>query len=165
VPRCGNGRLFEQILQHAARSDRALVLDEAHPLDSDALTDLRLLVSSAVDTALPLKMLLVGQAPLRAVLRRAQHADLLNRIGVRYQLRPLSKDLAASYIGFQITQAGGSDKLFDHSFKVAMHDFTGGVPRQINNLATACLLQATSRNVLRIDDQLFGQAGAEFQLP
>lgn len=167
VPRYGKGRLFEQILQRAARCDGTLVLvlDEAHLLDSDALTDLRLLVSSAIDTAPPLKMLLVGQDPLRAVLRRTQHADLLNRIGVRYQLRPLSKEQTASYIDFQITQAGGSEKVFDHSVKVAIHDFTGGVPRQINNLATACLLQATARNALRIDEELFGQAVAEFQLP
>jgi general secretion pathway protein A len=138
VPRYGKGRLFEQILQRAARSDGTLVLvlDEAHLLDSDALTDLRLLVSSAIDTAPP-----------------------------RYQLRPLSKDQTASYIDFQITQAGGSEKVFDHSVKVAIHDFTGGVPRQINNLATACLLQATARNVLRIDEELFGQAVAEFQFP
>ena len=42
---------------------------------------------------------------------------------------------------------------------------TGGVPRQINNLATACLLQATARKVMRIDDALFQQAVGEFQLP
>lgn len=38
-----------------------LVFDEAHLLDGDALTDLRLLNSSAPDVGPPLKMLLVGQ--------------------------------------------------------------------------------------------------------
>lgn len=47
----------------------------------------------------------------------------------------------------------------------AIHDFTGGVSRQINNLATACLLQGTARKVMRIDDALFQQAVGEFQLP
>ena len=55
--------------------------------------------------------------------------------------------------------------MFDDSVKAAVHDFTGGVPRQINNLATACLLQATARKVLRIDDDLFQYAAGEFQLP
>ena len=55
--------------------------------------------------------------------------------------------------------------MFDDSVKTAIHDFTGGLPRQINNLATACLLQATARKVLRIDDNLFQQAVGEFQLP
>lgn len=167
LPRLGKGRLFEQILEHATRVDGVLLLvfDEAHLLDGDSLTDLRLLISSAVDAAPPLKILLVGQDPLRATLRRSRHADLLNRVSVRHQLRPLSKDQTACYIDFQITQAGGSDKLFDHSVKAAIHDFTGGVPRLINNLATACLLQATARQVVRIDDELFQNTVAEFQLP
>ena len=49
--------------------------------------------------------------------------------------------------------------------KIAIHYFTGGVPRQIDNLATACLLEATVRKVRRIDDALFQQAVGEFQLP
>ena len=123
------------------------------------------MISSALDVRPPLKILLVGQEPLRAVLRRAQHADLLNRISVRYQLRPLTREQTGRLIDFQLSQAGGDPKLFDDSVKAAIHDFTGGVPRQINNLATACLLQATSRKVRRIDDERFQQAASEFQLP
>jgi general secretion pathway protein A len=166
-PRRGKERIYEQILERAARAEGTLLLvfDEAHLLDGDALTDLRLLISSALDVRPPLKMLLVGQEPLRAVLRRAQHADLLNRVSVRYQLRPLTREQTCRYIDFQLSQAGGDAKLFDDSVKAAIHDFTGGVPRQINNLATACLLQATARKVRRIDDELFQQAASEFQLP
>ena len=166
-PRRGKERIYEQILERAARAEGTLLLvfDEAHLLDGDALTDLRLLISSALDVRPPLKLLLVGQEPLRAVLRRAQHADLLNRISVRYQLRPLTREQTCRYIDFQLTQAGGDAKLFDDSVKAAIHDFTGGVPRQINNLATACLLQATARKVRRIDDDLFQQVAGEFQLP
>jgi general secretion pathway protein A len=166
-PRRGKERIYDQLLERAARAEGALLLifDEAHLLDSDALTDLRLLISSALDVRPPLKMLLVGQEPLRAVLRRAQHADLLNRVSVRYQLRPLTREQTCRYIDFQLRQAGGDAKLFDDSVKGAIHDFTGGVPRQSNNLATACLRQATARKVRRIDDDLFQQAASEFQLP
>ena len=167
VPRRGKDRLFQQILERAAGIDGTLLLvfDEAHLLDGDALTDLRLLISSAMDVAPPLKILLTGQDPLRAVLRRSRHADLFNRISVRYQLRPFTKDQTASYIDFQVTHAGGPDSLFDDSVKLAIHDFTGGVPRLINNLATTCLLQATARQVVRIDNELFQNAVGEFQLP
>ena len=98
-------------------------------------------------------------------LRRAQHADLVNRISIRYQLRPLTREQTGRYIDFQLSEAGGDLNLFDDSVKASIHDFTGGVPRQINNLATACLLQATVRKVRRIDDELFQQAAGEFQLP
>ncbi len=166
VPRRGKDRLFEQIFQAAQRAEGTLllVLDEAHLLDGEALTDLRLLVSSAVDTAPPLKILLVGQPSLRAVLKRSQHVDLLHRINVQYQLRALTKEQTSRYIDIQMKQAGGPEDVFDTSVKELIHDFTGGIPRQINNLATGCLIQAAATGVMRIDDALFGQTTAEFQL-
>ena len=166
VPKLGKARLFEQILQRAAGSEGTLLLiiDEAHLLDGEALTDLRLLISSAVDTAPPLKILLVGQETLRATLKRSQHGDLLNRIGVHYRMKPLTKEQTCRYIDIQMKQAGGPEDVFDTSVKELIHDFTGGLPRAINNLATACLLQAAARNVMRIDEILFQQTSAEFQL-
>ena len=167
TPRRGKDRVFQQILERAGRAEGTLllILDEAHLLTSEALTDLRLLVSSALDVGPPLKILLVGQDALRGTMKRAQHADLLNRISVRYQLRPLSKPQTAHYVDFQITQAGGDAKLFGEEVKALLHDFTGGLPRAINNLAIACLLQATAVDTARVDEDVFRQAAAEFQLP
>jgi general secretion pathway protein A len=166
-PRRGKDRVFEQILERAGRAEGTLLLifDEAHLLTSEALTDLRLLVSSALDVGPPLKILLAGQDPLRGTMKRAQHADLLNRVSVRYQLRPLSKPQTAHYVDFQISQAGGDVKLFGQEVKDLLHDFTGGLPRAINNLAIACLLQATAAGAARVDEAVFRQAAAEFQLP
>ena len=166
VPRRGKDRLFDQIYQAAKRAEGTLllVIDEAHLLDGEALTDLRLLVSSAIDVAPPLKILLVGQQALRAVLKRSQHADLLNRVNVQYQLRPFTKEQTGYYIDVQMKQAGGAEDVFDASVKELIHDFTGGIARQINNLATACLLQATARNVMRVYETLFQQTTAEFHV-
>jgi general secretion pathway protein A len=141
-----------------------LIVDEAHLLDGEALTDLRLLISSAIDTAPPLKILLVGQETLRATLKQAQHQALLNRIHVHCRLKPFSKEQTGRYLDIQMKQAGGPEDVFDTSVKGLIHDFTGGLPRAINHLATACLLQATARNVQRIDETVFQQAATEMQL-
>lgn len=164
--RRGKDRIYEQILERARRSEGTLLLifDEAHLLLSDALTDLRLLISSAIDVGPPLKILLVGQDSLRGTIKRAQHADLLNRVSVRYQLRPLSKEQTSQYVDFQISQAGGDVKIFGEEVKDLLHDFTGGLPRAINNLAIACLLQATALHTARVDEEVFRQAAGEFQL-
>lgn len=165
-PRRGKERLFQQILDHAAQQESTLVLlvDEAHLLDGEALTDLRLLVSSAIDTAPPLKILLVGQEPLRATLRQAHHQALLNRIHVHYRLKPFSKEQTSRYVDIQMKQAGAAEDIFDSSVKALIHDFTGGLPRAINHLATACLLQGAASNVQRIDETIFQHAVAEVQL-
>ena len=101
---------------------------------------------------------------MRATLKQTQHQALLHRIQVHYRVKPLTKEQTGRYIDIQMTQAGGAEDIFDVSVKELIHDFTGGLPRAINNLATACLLQAVARNVLRIDDALFQQTSAEFQL-
>jgi general secretion pathway protein A len=167
VPRRGKDRLFEQILDRARRTEGALLvlLDEAHLLDGDALTDLRLLISSALDDAPPLKVALVGQDPLRHTLRQSLHVALLGRIAVRFHLTPLSKSETTTYIDFQLKQAGGSEKLFETVVKELIHDYSGGVPRQINNLATACLLQAMADNASRVNEAILRQTLNEFQLP
>jgi general secretion pathway protein A len=166
TPRRGKDRVYQQILERAGRAEGALLLvfDEAHLLTAEALTDLRLLISSALEVKPPLKILLAGQDALRATIKRAQHVDLLNRVSVRFQLRALSKEQTAQYIDFQITQAGGNAKLFGEDVKSLLHDFTGGLPRAINNLAIACLVQATALGLTRIDADVFQQAAAEFQL-
>jgi hypothetical protein len=92
-----------------------LILDEAHLLSSEVLTDLRQLINSALDVRPPLKILLVRRKPPRVKLRQAQHADLVNRISLRYQLRPLSREQTGHYIDLQLSQAGGDAKLFDDS--------------------------------------------------
>jgi general secretion pathway protein A len=167
VPRRGKERLFEQILGKARQAEGNLlvILDEAHLIDGEALTDIRLLVSSALDDAPPLKVVLAGQEPLRHTLRQSLHAALLTRISVRFHLAPLSKEQTASYIDFQLKQAGGSEKLFDAEAKGLIHDYAGGVPRQINNLATACLLQAAAQNASRVTQAILQQTFSEFQLP
>ena len=165
-PQWGKERLFQQILDRAARSESTLliIIDEAHLLDGETLTDLRLLVSSAIDAGPPLKLLLVGQENLRVTLKQSQHQALLNRIGVHFRIKQFTKEQTARYIDIQMTQAGAAENIFDLAVKELIHDFTGGLPRAINNLATACLLQATARNVLRIDENVFQQTAAEFQL-
>ena len=50
-------------------------------------------------------------------------------------------------------------------YKRQIHDYSGGVPRQINNLATACLLAAAAQNAPRISEAILQQTLSEFQLP
>lgn len=166
-PRLGKDRLFLQILDQARNTDKTtlLILDEAHLLPPDALTDLRLLVSSALDAAPALKIVLSGQEPLQRQLARASHADLVHRISVRHHLRPFTQDQSTAYIDFRLASAGASDKVFEPEAKRLIHHYAGGVPRQINNIATACLLNAAARNQPKIAEPLVNDTMAEFHLP
>lgn len=167
VPRRGKERLFLQILEKVQKTEliTLLIVDECHFLEPHALIALRLLVSSGLEEAPPLKIILTGQDPLREQLKQASHADLAGRISVRYHVPPLSRDQSLAYIDFQVRQAGGSEKIFEEEAKGLLHDYSGGVPRQINNMATACLINASTRNLQKITANLVNETMSEFHLP
>lgn len=166
VPKRGKDKLYSQIMERAQRVEGTLLLifDEAHLLSGESLVDLRLLVSSAVEEAPPLKILLAGQDHLRQTLKRSEYVDLVNRISVRYQLRPLPKEQTRRYIDFQMSEHGGDVKVFDEGVKDLIHEFTSGNPRAINNAALACLMGATSKRLARIDEELFRSITSELIL-
>lgn len=163
APRRGKDKLYSQLVERARRAEGTLLLifDEAHLLSGEALVDLRLLVSSAIEQGPPLKILLVGQDHLRQTLKRSEYTDIVNRISVRYQLRPLTKEQTRRYIDFQMKEHGGDVRVFDDGAKDLIHDFTGGNPRGINNASLACLLAATGRGQARIDEEMFRSVTSE----
>jgi general secretion pathway protein A len=167
TPRRGKERLFLQILDSTSSSETTtlLLVDEAHLLEPQALTDLRLLMSSGLEDQTHLKILLCGQERLRDELKRAHHADLVHRIHVRYHIGPLTREQSSGYIDYQMLQAGASAKVFESEAKDRIHDYASGLPRQINNIATACLLRAAGDNLQKVDAALVNRIMAEFQLP
>lgn len=167
TPRRGKERLFLQILEKVEKSEHTtlLIVDEAHLTPSAALTDLRLLVSAGLDEAPSLKILLSGQEQLRHELKQASHADLVHRISVRYHVRALTAEETADYIDSQMKAAGSSEKVFEEEAKRLLHDYGSGVPRQINSYATACLLNASAKNLQKISAALVNETASEFRLP
>jgi general secretion pathway protein A len=165
-PLMGKDRMLLQILDRININDKCTVfiIDEAHLIDPKILTDLRLLISS-IDEEISLKILLCGQENLNRILKRSSHADLVHRITMQFVLRPLSNEKTDAYIDYRIVKAGGSGKIFEPEAKSLIHDYTGGVPRQINNVATACLINAATRNLKKINEPLVNETMTEFSLP
>jgi general secretion pathway protein A len=154
VPKIGKDRLFLQIMDKTTKSDLPIlvVIDEAHLLPSEALIDLRLLVSGTQDKAL--KIILCGQDCLRNRLRQDNHADLAHRINVAYALHPLTKEQTVAYIDDRVRSCGGPEKLIDSEAKYLIHEYARGIPRQINKVATACLLNAATKKEPRITENI-----------
>jgi len=164
-PLLGKDRMLLQILDRIHINDKCtlFIIDEAHLIDPNILTDLRLLISS-IDQEVSLKIILCGQENLSHILKRASYADLVHRITLQFVMHPLSKDKTANYIDYRISKAGASSKIFEAEAKNLIHDYTGGVPRQINNVATACLINAAAKSLKKITDPLVNETMAEFTL-
>lgn len=165
VPRRGKDRLFMQILNKTNNTDAVtvLIIDEAQFIQPDTLIDLRLLVSSVKNEKASLKILLTGQEHLRELLKQDRHADLVHRIAVRYHLHPLTPEQTAAYIDHQLAAVGGNHKIFETEAKRLIHDYTNGIPRQINNVATAAMILAASTKSKMITDLMVNQTMEEFR--
>jgi general secretion pathway protein A len=165
-PKLGKDRMLLQILERVNQNDKCtlFIVDEAHLLAPETLTDLRLLISS-IDEQISLKILLCGQEQLSQTLKRSSQTDLLQRITLQFMMRPMPKAQTPAYIDYRVTCAGGKEKIFEPEAKELIHDYTGGVPRQVNNVATACLINAAARELKIITEALVNETMSEFRLP
>jgi general secretion pathway protein A len=80
-------------------------------------------------------------------------------------MRSLSKEKTSAYIDHRIIKAGGTERIFQQEAKDLVHDYTDGVPRQINNVATACLINAAAQGLKQITESLVNETMTEFSLP
>jgi general secretion pathway protein A len=89
-----------------ARQRPVLIVDEAHNLRSDVLEELRLLTNYAMDSDNRLCLLLCGQSELRRRIAMAVHESLHQRVVVRYQMPPLTRDEFPDYLTHLLRRVG-----------------------------------------------------------
>jgi type II secretory pathway predicted ATPase ExeA len=117
-----------------------LVVDDAHDLPVELLEELRLLVNAAQQVRRPLEVLLLGLPALEARLDQPALAALRQRISVHATIEPLSPAETRRYLHHRVTAVGGDGpSLFSRKVCREIAARTGGVPRQINALATESL--------------------------
>jgi len=162
-PKRSKENLFLQVMETAHKINRTIciIIDEAHHLDNNALTDLRLLTSSALEDAPPMKIIFMGQHGIKDKIKKGAHTDLAHRISVYYHLKPLTKIQTHSYIDFRMKYGGSKENVFESEVKDSIHMYSRGIPRQINNIATACLINGSVQKKQKIDLPLLNQTMAE----
>ncbi len=167
-PALGKDRLYRQITGRTAAPDKTtlLVIDEAHLLDERALTDLRLLTgpNPVRPDAPPIKLLLSGQPPLGKLLTREALADLAGRLTLRHRIHALKKEQTVRYIDQRMRDSGGDPALFDDEAKALIHAHSAGLPRQINQIATLCLIIAAFHKAKTINSTTVNEAVAELHV-
>jgi type II secretory pathway predicted ATPase ExeA len=119
-----------------------LIVDEAHPLRTDVLEDLRLLTNYAMDSENRLCVVLVGHPELRRRLGMAALDALSQRIVVRAHVRGIARDEIGGYLDHRIRLAGCELPLFEPATVEAIYQASSGLPRKANLLAHHALFAA-----------------------
>jgi type II secretory pathway predicted ATPase ExeA len=156
-PRFHSNELLDQIQERLLalhEEDRAalLIVDEAHLIPGKpTFEEIRLLTNFQLDDGNLIAILLVGQPELRGRLRHRAYRALTQRIGVSFELVPLSEEDTRAYLAHRLAVAGAERLIFDGGAIARLHVAAGGVPRLLNHLATQALIEGMARGAEEVD--------------
>ena len=113
---------------HAKHINTVLIIDEAQHLLPEVLEQLRLLTNKTHREKL-LKVVLIGQPELQALLQRNELRQLAQRITARYHLLPLNTEEVKAYVAHRLSVAGGDFSTFHPKAIDTIYQITGGDPK------------------------------------
>ena len=147
------------------RASAVLIIDEAQNLPMPVLEQIRILSNLETDKEKLLQIVLVGQLNLNPLLKAPQMRQLDQRVSIRYQLRPLSRDEVAAYVSHRVTVAGGAASVtFQPKALDMVHGRTQGIPRLINLVCDRALLAAYSARTNRVSSEMVYQSAESLEL-
>ena len=129
-----------------------LIVDEAQNLPVSALEELRMLSNFQVGGRALLQTVLLGQPEFRDKLAGPGLEQLRQRVIATHHLDAMGADEVESYIRHRLTRVdwqGNPD--FDAGAFEAIHRYSGGIPRRVNQLAHRLLLNAAVEGADMID--------------
>ena len=133
------------LAQREAGRRSLVVIDEAQALSIDVLEQLRLLSNLETTTEKLLRIVLVGQPQLRALLLHPELVQLNQRITLRWHMGPLSRRETVAYMLHRLRVAAGGDpppRIFTRPALRRTHRISRGVPRVVNMVAHRALMVA-----------------------
>ena len=120
---------------HQSGRSTVVIIDEAQNLSPAVLEQIRLLTNLETNDKKLLRIILLGQPELAAMLDKTELRQLAQRITARYHLTPLSKSEVSDYVRHRLSRAGGSPDIFTDGAVRALYRLSKGTPRLINVIA------------------------------
>jgi len=119
-----------------------LIVDESQNLPTSALEELRMLSNFQFGDRPLLQSFLLGQPQFRDKLASDPDLEQLRqRVIASYHLEPMQEAETASYIEHRLQHVGWeNDPSFTRDAFRRIHEYTSGVPRRVNTLASRLLL-------------------------
>ncbi len=158
--------IYEKVYEdYTNKITPVIIIDEAQLIPyKSTFEEIRLLTNFQLDEENLLSLILIGQPDLRKRLERKQYLPLRQRIGLRYHLNPLSNDEIKEYIAHRLRVAGRTDPLFSEEAIEALCEFSQGIPRNINNIASNSLLEGFGTEVQLISKEIVYDVAHELGL-
>jgi general secretion pathway protein A len=129
-----------------------LIFDEAQEMSPATLNELKLLTNLNGAGENYLTLILLGQPELRHRVAKCPPID--QRISLRFHLRPFNAEEAAGYIRHRLQMAGHpTGDIFCAEAVCLGHQFSKGIPRELNRLAKLALEYAWLRELPEVSTE------------
>jgi type II secretory pathway predicted ATPase ExeA len=137
-------RLYNWLLERYRAGETAvLIVDEAQNLPDEVLEEIRMMTNLETFTEKLLQIVLVGQTELEQRLKHPSLRQLRQRLTLRAKTHPLTADENRAYIHQRLRIAGSNgQQIFAPEALIAIHRYSGGIPRIVNLLCEHCLVSA-----------------------
>jgi general secretion pathway protein A len=152
--------VFRQIQQGIERMAQerkitpVFILDEMHLAKDAFLQDLSILFNFQMDSTNPFILILAGLPHLKTRLMINHHRPLQQRMIMKYEIQPLSKEEVSTYIDHHLKVAGAKIPIFTESAVEAITLRSQGWPRVINTLTINSLLFGAQLKKKLIDEEI-----------
>jgi len=132
-----------------------IIIDEAHLCDMQMLTEIRFLLNFEMDSKSPMSLILAGQSEIRDILKKQVYEAISQRVDLRCHIPPLDRAQTVDYMAAHLAYAAGaSTEIFTDAAVAVIFDYSAGLPRKINRLASLCLMHAAQTNKKIVDDHM-----------
>ncbi len=151
--------IYDYFRAEAHDSRFYLIIDDAHELDTETLTRLKHLSTFNHNGFFPIVMVFVAHPSFLRGLQTPALNSLNQRIKRRYELSRFSFEDMKNYIYFRMLKSGAAGvPVFQEETLQKIYEYSGGVPRLINNICDTCLLIGASRELTTIHPSVVDDA-------
>ncbi len=154
-----NNYLIQQLNNN---NNVVLIIDEAQNLSPAVLEEVRLLSNLETEHEKLIQIIFLGQPELKKKLALNKLEQLRQRIAVFYHLSPLTRGETHEYVLHRVKIAGTSDRqYFTDKALDLIYEFSGGVPRLINQICDSAFLTGYVNEALVITEEILKEVIAE----
>jgi putative secretion ATPase (PEP-CTERM system associated) len=158
-------KAIERALHAVARAGKRtlLIVDESQSLPVDSLEELRMLSNFQAGGYPLLQILLLGQPEFRELLTGSGGLEQLRqRVIAMHHLTPMEPEEVGPYLAHRLACVGWTGRPdFEGEAIAAMFDWSGGIPRRLNQLASRLLLYGAVEGVERFTDRHVAEVVAD----
>jgi putative secretion ATPase (PEP-CTERM system associated) len=157
---------IERAIHAQARGGRRtlLIIDEAQALPLGSLEELRMLSNFQAGGHALLQIFLLGQPEFRDRLADPRLEQLRQRVIATHHLGPMEAEEVEAYLAHRLGLVGWTGQPgFAPEAIAAMHRWSGGIPRKLNQLASRLLLYGAIEKVERFTARDVADVIADFE--